>query len=96
MMLVRDIVAVIDRLAPFALAESWDHVGLQVGAKSAEVTRVLVSLEIDDAALDEAARLGCELVLAHHPLIFSPLERLTQDDATGRLALRAAREGRAS
>ncbi|HET6495660.1 MAG TPA: Nif3-like dinuclear metal center hexameric protein [Thermoleophilia bacterium] len=94
MVLVRDILATIDLLAPFALAESWDHVGLQVGATSAEVTGVLVSLEVDDAALDEAARLGCELVLAHHPLIFSPLERLTQDDTVGRLALRAAREGR--
>jgi dinuclear metal center YbgI/SA1388 family protein len=94
MVLVRDILATIDLLAPFALAESWDHVGLQVGAMSAEVTGVLVSLEIDDAALDEAARLGCELVLAHHPLIFSPLERLTQEDATGRLALRAAGERR--
>jgi dinuclear metal center YbgI/SA1388 family protein len=94
MMLVRDILATIDRLAPFALAESWDHVGLQVGAANAEVTGVLVALEVDDASLDEAERLGCELVLAHHPLIFSPLERLTQDDATGRLALRAAREGR--
>lgn len=94
MVLVRDILATIDLLAPFALAESWDHVGLQVGATSAEVTGVLVSLEIDDGALDEAARLGCELVLAHHPLIFSPLERLTQEDATGRLALRAAGERR--
>ena len=37
---------------------------------------------------------GCELVLAHHPLIHAPLERLTVDDVTGRLALRAAREGR--
>ena len=94
MVLVRDILATIDLLAPFALAESWDRVGLQVGATSAEVTGVLVSLEVDDVALDEAARLGCELVLAHHPLIFSPLERLTQDDAIGRLALRAARERR--
>jgi dinuclear metal center YbgI/SA1388 family protein len=94
MMLVRDILGTIDLLAPFALAETWDHVGLQVGATSAEVTGVLVSLEVDDAALDEAARLGCELVLAHHPLIFSPIERLAEDDATGRLVLRAARERR--
>lgn len=91
---VRDILAAIDRLAPFGLAESWDHVGLQVGAAEDEVTGVLVSLEVDDSALDEAARLGCELVLAHHPLIFAPLERLTQEDTAGRLALRAARERR--
>ena len=89
-----DILATIDRLAPFGLAEPWDHVGLQVGAPEDEVSGVLVALEVDDAALDEAARLGCELVLTHHPLIFSPLERLTREDPAGRLALRAAREGR--
>lgn len=92
---VCDIVAVVDRLAPFALAEPWDHVGLQVGVSDATVTGVLVTLEVDDAALDEAARLGCELVLAHHPLIHIPLDRLTEDDGVGRLALRAARERRA-
>lgn len=90
--LVRDIMAAVDRLAPFALAEPWDHVGLQVGCLDDEVSGVLLALEADDAALDEAARLGCELVLAHHPLIFSPLERLTEEDPVARVVLRAARE----
>ena len=92
-MLIRDIVAVIDRLAPFELAEPWDHVGLQVGADDEHAEAVLVSLEADDDAFEQARRLGCALVLAHHPLIFSPLERLTAASTPGRLALRAAREG---
>ncbi|MFA4965085.1 MAG: Nif3-like dinuclear metal center hexameric protein, partial [Thermoleophilia bacterium] len=92
-MLVRDILTAVDRLAPFDLAEPWDHVGLQVGAPDDEVGALLVTLEADDAAFDAAARLGCGLLLAHHPLIFAPLERVTGDDAAGRLALRAAREG---
>ena len=92
-MLVRDVIAAVDRLAPFDLAESWDHVGLQVGAPGDEVHRVLVTLEVDDAALDEAARLGCDLLLVHHPLIFDPLARLSDDTEAGRLALRAARDG---
>ena len=92
-MQLRDILDIIDGLAPFDLAEPWDHVGLQVGSKATEVDGVLVSLEADDGAFDEAARLGCGLVLAHHPLIFSPLERLTEDTTPGRLALRAARDG---
>ncbi len=92
-MQVRDVIAVVDRLAPFDLAEPWDHVGLQVGSPDDEVRGVLVTLEVDDAALDEAARLECDLLLVHHPLIFDPLERLSDDTAAGRLALRAARDG---
>ncbi len=90
---VRDVIAVVHRLAPFDLAEPWDHVGLQVGSPGDEVRGVLVTLEVDDAALDEARRLGCRVIVCHHPLIFDALERLSDDSEAGRLALRAAREG---
>ncbi len=90
---VRDVIGVVDRLAPFDLAEPWDHVGLQVGSPGDEVRGVLVALEVDDAALEEAARQECDLLLVHHPLIFDPLERLSDDTQAGRLALRAARDG---
>ena len=92
-MLIRDVIAAVDRLAPFDLAEPWDHVGLQVGLPGDAVIAVLVALEVDDAVLDEARRRGCNLVMVHHPLIFDPLERLSDDSEAGRLALRAAREG---
>jgi dinuclear metal center YbgI/SA1388 family protein len=103
-MQVRDVIAAVDRLAPFALAEPWDHVGLQVGSPGDELPCggsgaadvapvVLVVLEVGDAVLDEARRLGAGVVVSHHPLIFDPLERLSDDSEAGRLALRAAREG---
>ena len=88
---VRDVARVVDELAPFELAEPWDRVGLQVGSPGAPVSGVLVALEADAAALAAAAGLGCSLVLAHHPLLFAPLERLTDGSAAGALALRAAR-----
>jgi dinuclear metal center YbgI/SA1388 family protein len=88
---VRDVARVVDELAPFELAEPWDKVGLQVGSPGAPVSGVLVALEADAAALAAAAGLGCSLVLAHHPLLFAPLERLTDGSAAGALALRAAR-----
>ncbi len=94
----------VDRLAPFALAEPWDHVGLQVGSPHDRLSNdaaapagarpvVLVALEVSDAALDEASRLGARAIVAHHPLIFDPLERLSDHTEAGRLALRAARQG---
>ncbi|HEY5387220.1 MAG TPA: Nif3-like dinuclear metal center hexameric protein, partial [Thermoleophilia bacterium] len=94
-MKVRDVIAAVDRLASFDLAEPWDHVGLQVGSPSDAVRGVLVTLEVDDAALDQAVASGCDLLLVHHPLIFDPLERLSDDSEAGRLALRAARGGAA-
>lgn len=92
-MFVRDIVAAVDKLAPFAVAEPWDHVGLQVGDPAAPVIGVLVALEADETTLDEARRRGCELLLVHHPLIHEPLATLTADGGAGALALRAASAG---
>ncbi len=89
---VRDVARVVDSLAPFDLAEPWDRVGLQVGSPGAPVTGVLVALEADAAALAAARRTGCSLLLAHHPLLFAPLERLTDASVAGALALRAARD----
>lgn len=88
---VSDVIAAVDRLAPFALAEPWDHVGLQVGSRHAPVRRVLVALEADERSLDEARVLGCDLLLVHHPLLFEPLDRFSDETPAGRVALRAAR-----
>lgn len=81
-----------DRYPP-SDAYDWDNVGLQVGDRSWPVERVLVSLDVTGAVLDEAAQVDDTLVLAHHPLLFRPLQRLTSATASGRLALTAARRG---
>ena len=48
----QDLLAAVDRLAPFELAEPWDKVGLQVGSATAPVSRVLVAVDVDDAVVD--------------------------------------------
>ena len=78
---------------PPAQASSWDAPGLQVGARDWPVARVLVTLDVTAAVLDEAAAEEHTLVLAHHPLLLSGIDRLTPDTAGGRLALQAARAG---
>jgi dinuclear metal center YbgI/SA1388 family protein len=90
---VADWVALVDACYPMSDAASWDAVGLQVGAPDDLVTRVLVSLDVTEQVLDEARVGGADLVLAHHPLLFRPLARLTPATAAGRLALAAARAG---
>ena len=90
---VADWVAAVDAVYPLRDAAGWDSVGLQVGDPDDAVDAVLVCLDVTHATLDEAAEHGASMVLAHHPLLFRPLPRLTPDSAAGRLALAAARRG---
>jgi putative NIF3 family GTP cyclohydrolase 1 type 2 len=78
-----------DRYPPAAAAD-WDQVGLHVGDPSWEVERVLVTLDVTSAVVTEAADGPPTLIVAHHPLLFRPLERLTPATAPGRIALAAA------
>ncbi len=89
---VQDVVGLVNRVAPPALAEDWDNVGLQLGDSAAEVRRVLVALDPGPAVIEEAAALAAQLVISHHPAIFRPLKSLTAVDETGRSLLLAARE----
>ncbi len=59
-------------------AEEWDNVGLLVGDEEAEIYRVLISLDASDEALDYARVLGADLILTHHPLLFKPLRKVTE------------------
>ena len=73
---VQQIYEEMQRIAPLALAESWDNPGLLVDC-GGEVSRVLVTLDITPKVVEEAARKGCGLIVAHHPVIFSPLKKLS-------------------
>ena len=88
-----DWVALVDACYPQADAEGWDAVGLHVGASEDAVGAVLVSLDVTPGVVAEAAEAGRDLLVAHHPLLFRPLARLTHETAAGRTALAAARAG---
>ena len=84
---VNDIVLEVMRIAPGWLAEEWDNVGLLVGDGAAEVQRVMTCLTVTPATAAEAIVGGAGLVVAHHPMPFRPLKRLTGDTTVGRLLL---------
>lgn len=92
-MLVSDVLGAVEGLAPPALAEEWDNVGLQVGDPKAEVRRVLVALTPLPEVFEEAKELGADLLLFHHPLLFRPLRRLDPSLYPGDLVTRAVRGG---
>lgn len=90
---VSDWIALLDHLYPPAHAQDWDSPGLQVGDPAQAVTGVLVTLDITEDVILEAAKEECDLIVAHHPLLFRPLQRLSPGTAPGRLALLAAQLG---
>lgn len=90
---IQDIVGLLNALYPPVLAEEWDNVGLQVGDPTATVSHIAVSLDPSPVAVDEAIRLGAEMLVCHHPLIFRPLKQVTTKDETGRLVGTALRGG---
>ncbi len=75
-------------LAPLRLAESWDNVGLLVGDRRSTVSRLMTCLTITPAVVQEAIDEDVDLIVAHHPLPFKPLARLTADTISGSMLLR--------
>ncbi len=90
-MKVHEVVSILERLAPPALAAEWDNVGLLVGDGSAEVRRLLLCVDLTDAVLAEAAKAGAAMVMAYHPVIFKPISRITAEAAP--VVYEAARRG---
>ena len=78
-MTVRDIYNAIDAFAPFLAQEKWDNSGLLVGDNRQAVNKVLVTLDISCGALLKAEQEKCDVIVSHHPVIFSPLKSIGSD-----------------
>jgi dinuclear metal center YbgI/SA1388 family protein len=82
---VSDIIGIINKIAPFARAEEWDNVGLQVGDPAGPAGKIMVALDPGRDAVEEAVAHGCRLLLTHHPLIFTPLKKIALSEPAGQL-----------
>lgn len=86
---VGTITNIIENLAPLNYAYKWDNVGLQLGSKEDIVSKVLTTLEITEGVLDEAVEKGVNMIITHHPTIFSPLKNIIKEDMKGKLIYKA-------
>ena len=86
---IRNIISLLDRIAPFKLAEPWDNVGLLVGHPDAEATGILIGLDPTNMLLNEAVSRGANTVITHHPLIFHPLPAINTATPIGRFLEKA-------
>lgn len=88
---INDITSYLEELAPKAYQESYDNSGLIVGNPQAAVTGVLISLDATEEIVEEAIASGCNLVVAHHPIIFRGLKKLTGSNYVERTVIKAIR-----
>lgn len=81
---VSEIIHVLECFAPLDLAYSWDNPGLQVGSRKAPVAKVLVALDPFENVAREAVAFGAQLIVTHHPLLFTPAKQITDETSVGR------------
>jgi dinuclear metal center YbgI/SA1388 family protein len=88
-MTINDIVKSLELLAPLSLQESYDNAGLLVGNRNQICSGALITLDITEVIIDEAITKNTNLIISHHPLIFSGLKKITLDTATERIVMKA-------
>ena len=87
-MILNELITKLEAAAPLDLQESYDNSGLLIGFPEKEINKALITLDINDAIVDEAIQTDCDLIIAHHPLIFKGLKQLTGNTMTERLVIR--------
>ena len=92
-MKVKDIIGVIEDFAPLGLQEKWDNSGLCIGSPEDEVSSVLLGLDCTPELVDEAVACGADMIVTHHPLIFSGLKKISAEDPVGEAVIKAVRAG---
>ncbi len=93
MPVLNDVVRFLEEFAPPRLAEEWDNVGLLVGDRNAEATSILTCLTLTPDVAAEAINAGCRLIVAHHPILFRAVKRISADTAEGEMLLRLIQAG---
>ena len=92
-MKVKDIISVIEEFAPLSIQEGWDNSGLCIGSPEAPVTSVLLGLDCTPELVDEAVACGADMIVTHHPLIFSGLKKISPDNLVGEAVIKAVKAG---
>ncbi len=88
-MKISDITHYLESIAPLAYQESYDNCGLIVGNKDSNVSKVLISLDCTERVVEEAIERGCELIVAHHPIVFSGLKKFNGSNYVERTIINA-------
>ena len=86
-MVVREILQILEQKAPKELCWQGDNVGLQLGSPKQQVKKILLALDVSEEVVAEAQRKKANLIISHHPLIFTPIKSLTPENRIGKLLM---------
>ncbi|MCK3686010.1 Nif3-like dinuclear metal center hexameric protein [Maribellus sp. YY47] len=86
---IKDITRFLESVAPLRLQESYDNAGLILGDGQAELTSILITLDVTEEVVEEAIASQCNLIVAHHPIVFSGLKKITGKNYVERTLLKA-------
>ena len=84
-MILNDILKKIENKYPLELQYSWDNSGLNIGDEKQDVKNILLTLEITEKTVDEAIEKNIDLIISHHPFVFSKINKINKNDIKGKL-----------
>lgn len=88
-MKINEIIKCLENMAPLSLQESYDNAGLIIGNSETECTGIITSLDVTEAVIEEALKKNCNLIVAHHPIIFKGLKKLNGKNYVERTVISA-------
>lgn len=88
-MKIKQVASFLESIAPLSLQEEYDNSGLLVGSEEGKVSGILICIDCTEAVIDEAVRKGCNLVIAHHPIIFRGLIKIAGKNYVERVVEKA-------
>lgn len=88
MPILSELIDTLEKLAPRELAETWDNVGLLLGSKKQQVSKVLCALDLNEEVVEEAINLQVDCIITHHPFLFKPLKQIDLDSTSGKIIAR--------
>ena len=86
-MKAKEIAELLEKQSPVSYALNWDNVGMHIGRDNNIVKKILVTLDIDDKAVEYAVSCDVDMIVAHHPLIFKGVKKINENDILGRRIL---------
>src|SRR6187455_3173549 len=88
-MKIKEVITSLEGIAPPSLQGGYDNAGLITGDQNTKCTGILISLDATSSVVDEAKKKGCNLIVSHHPIVFSGLKKITGQNYVQKAVIKA-------